>query len=97
METIFMKTENNKTSKPRRFKLDLTNTLDLIDPKKNIPLANLSIYYTWKNIKLKYNNNKFEMSSPTWNDTFDLLDSSYSIADMQGSLNLSQKKTQKFH
>ena len=46
-------------------------------------LANLSIYYTWKNIKSKYNNNKFEISAPTWNDTFNLLDSSYSIFDIQ--------------
>ena len=46
-------------------------------------LANLSIYYTWKNIKSEYNNNKFKVSAPTWNDTFDLLDGSYSIADIQ--------------
>ena len=46
-------------------------------------LANLSIYYTWKNIKSEYNNNKFKISTPTWNDTFDLPDGSYSIADIQ--------------
>ena len=46
-------------------------------------LANLSIYYTWKNIKSKYNNNKFKISVPTWNGTFDLPDGSYSIADVQ--------------
>ena len=46
-------------------------------------LANLSIYYTWKNIKTEYNNNKFKISTPTWNETFDLLDGSYSIADIQ--------------
>ena len=46
-------------------------------------LANLSIYYTWKNIKSAYNNNKFKISAPTWNDTFDLPDGSYSIADIQ--------------
>ena len=46
-------------------------------------LANLSIYYTWKNIKSAYNNNKFESSVPAWNDTFDLPDGSYSIADIQ--------------
>ena len=46
-------------------------------------LANLSIYYTWKNIKSEYNNDKFKISVPTWNDTFDLLDGSYSIADIQ--------------
>ena len=46
-------------------------------------LANLSIYYTWKNIKTEYNNNKFKISAPTWNETFDLPDGSYSIDDIQ--------------
>ena len=43
-------------------------------------LANLSIHYTWKNIKSKYNKNKFKVSAPTWNETFDLPVGSYSIA-----------------
>ena len=46
-------------------------------------LTNLSIYYTWKGIRSEYNNNKFKISPPTWNDTFDLPDGSYSIADIQ--------------
>ena len=46
-------------------------------------LANLSIYYTWKNIKSEYNNNTFKISAPTWNDTFNLPDGSYSIGDIQ--------------
>ena len=46
-------------------------------------LANLSFYYTWKNIKSEYKNNKFKISAPTWNDIFDLPDGSYSIADIQ--------------
>ena len=83
METIFMNTESSKTSEPHRFKLDLTDKPNLKNPSKNIALANLSIYYTWKNIKLKYSNNKFKISVPTWNDTFDLPDGSYSIADIQ--------------
>ena len=83
METIFMNTESSKTSEPHRFKLDLTDKPNLKNPSKNIALANLSIYYTWKNIKLKYNNNKFKISVPTWNDTFDLPDGSYSIPDIQ--------------
>ena len=45
-------------------------------------LANLIIYYTLKNIKLAYNNNKFKISAPTWNDEFDLPDGSYSLADI---------------
>ena len=83
MEAIFMNTENSKTNEPRRFKLDLTDKLNLKNPNKNIVLANLSIYYTWKNIKSEYNNNKFKISAPTWNDTFDLPDGSYSISDIQ--------------
>ena len=78
-----MNTENSKTNEPHRFKLDLTDKLNLKNPNKNMALANLSIYYTWKNIKSEYNNNKFKISAPTWNDTFDLPDGCYSIADIQ--------------
>ena len=79
-----MNTENSKTSEPHRFKLDLTDKLNLKNPNKNMALANLSIYYTWKNIKSEYNNNKFKISAPTWNETFDLpADGSYSISDIQ--------------
>ena len=78
-----MNTENSKTSEPHRFKLDLTDKLNLKNPNKNMALANLSIYYTWKNIKSEYNNNKFQISAPTWNETFDLPVGSYSIADIQ--------------
>ena len=83
METIFMNTENSKTSEPHRFKLDLTDKLNLKNPNKNMALANLSIYYTWKNIKSEYSNNKFKISAPNWNDTFDLTDGSYSIVNIQ--------------
>ena len=55
-------------------------------------LANLSIYYTWKNIKSEYNNNKFKISAPTWNETFDLPDGSYSIADIQDYFEFINKK-----
>ena len=61
-----MKTENSKTNEPHRFKLDLGDKLNIKNPNKNMALANLSIYYTWKNIKSKYNNNKFKISAPTW-------------------------------
>ena len=83
METIFMNTENIGTSELHRFKFYLTDKLNLKNPNKNKALANLSIYYTWKNIKSEYNNNKFKISAPTWNDTFDLPDGSYSIDDIQ--------------
>ena len=58
METIFMNTENSKTNAPHKFKLNLADKLNLKNPKKNMALANLSIYYTWKNIKSEYNNKK---------------------------------------
>ena len=77
-----MNNENSKTSEPHRFKLDLTDKRNLKNPNKNMALANFSIYYTWKNIKSKYNN-KFKISAPTWNETFDLLHGSYSISDIQ--------------
>ena len=74
METICMNRENSKTSKPHRFKLNLTDKRNLKNPNKNMGLANLSIYYS---------NNKFKISASTWNNTFDLPDGSYSIADIQ--------------
>ena len=78
-----MNTENSKTNEPHRFRLSLADKLNLKNPNKNIALGNLSIYYTWKNIKSAYKNNKFKISAPTWNDTFDLPHGSYSIADIQ--------------
>ena len=78
-----MNTENSRANESHRFKLDLTNKLNLKNPNKNMALANLSICYTWKNIKSEYKNNKFKISAPTSNDTFDLLDVSYSISDIQ--------------
>ena len=78
-----MNTENSKTNEPHKFRLSLLDKLNLKKPNKNISLVNLSIYYTWNISKSTYNNNKFKISAPTWNDTFDLPDGSYSIADIQ--------------
>ena len=83
MDTIFMNSENSRTSKPHILILKLTDKLDLRIGKKVIALSNLSIYYTWKNIKSSYNNNKFKISTPTWNDEFKLPDGSYSVSDIQ--------------
>ena len=79
METFFMNTENSKTSELHMFKYNLIDKLNLKNPNKNMALANLSIYYNWKNIKSIYKNNKFKISAPTWNETFDLPDRSYNI------------------
>ena len=83
METIFMNTENSKTSEPHKFVYHFTDKLNLKNPNKNVALANLSMYYTCKNVKSSYNNNKFKISAPSWNDTFDVPDGSYSIAALQ--------------
>ena len=84
-----MNSKTSKTSEPHRFSLDSTDKLNLKDPKENMAnLGNLTICYTWKNIKSEYNNNKFKISVPTWNDTFYLPDGSYSISDIQDYLNL---------
>ena len=60
-----MNSDNSKTSKPHILKLKLTSKLDLRSGETVIALSNLSIYYTWKNIKSSYNNNKFKISAPT--------------------------------
>ena len=83
MDAIFMNSENSRTPEPHILKLKLTDKLDLRLDKKVIALSNLSIYYTWNNIKSSYNNNKFKISAPTWNEEFTLPDESYSISDIQ--------------
>ena len=67
-----MNSENSKTSRQNVLVLKLTNKLDLRIGKKVIALSNLSIYCNWKNIKSSYNNNKFKISAPIWNDKFEL-------------------------
>ena len=69
-----------------------TNKLDLRIGEKVIALSNLSIYYTWKNIKSSYNNNEFKISARTWNDDFELPDGSYSVSDIQDSFEYILKK-----
>ena len=78
-----MNSENSETSKPYVLKLKLTSKLDLRIGGKVIALSNLSIYYTWRNIKTSCNNNKFKISTPTWNDEFELPDGLYSVLDIQ--------------
>ena len=92
MKTFFMNSKNSKTNEPNRFKYDLIDKLDLRNPNKNMALANLSIYYTWKNVKSTYNNNKFKISAPTWNETFDLPDGSYNISEIQDYIEYVIKK-----
>ena len=78
-----MNSKNSKTNESYKIKYDLIDKLDLRNPNKNMALANLSIYYTSKNVKSTYNYNKFKISAPTWNETFDLSDGSYNISEIQ--------------
>ena len=77
MDTIFMNSENSKTSEHHVLVLKLSDKLDLRRGQKTVALSNLSIYYTWKNVKSSYNNNKFKISAPTWSEE------SYSVSDIQ--------------
>ena len=79
MDTIFMDSENCRTSEYNVLVLKLTNKLDLRRGQKTVALSNLSIYYTWKNVKSSYNNNKFKISATTWSEEFKLPDGSYSV------------------
>ena len=83
MDTIFMNSENSKTSEHQVLVLKLTDKLDLRGGQKTVALSNLSIYYTWKNVKSSYNNNRFKISAPTWSEEFELPDGSYSVSDIQ--------------
>ena len=87
-----MNTKNSKTSEPHRFRYNLIDKLDFKNPNKNVALANLSIYYTWKNVKSIYNSNNFKISAPTWNETFDLIDGSYNISEIQDYIEYIIKK-----
>ena len=83
MDTIFVNSENSKTSEHHVLVLKLTDKLDLRRGQKPVALSNISIYYTCKNLKSSYNNNKFKISAPTWNEEFELPDGSYSISNIQ--------------
>ena len=83
MDTIFMNSENNKTSEYHVLVLKLTDKLDLRRGQKTVALSNLSICYTWKNVNSSYNNNKFKISAPTWSEEFEIPDGLYSVSDIQ--------------
>ena len=83
MYTIFMNSGNSKISHPHSLLLNLSDKINLKRKDKYVALSNLSIYYTWKNIKKSYKNNKIKISAPKWNDKFDLLDGSSSLSDTQ--------------
>ena len=73
MDAIFVYLENSRTYDPNRLLLDLADEIDLKKSDKYIALSNLSICFTLKNIQSLYENNKFKISAPTWNDKFELV------------------------
>ena len=90
MDTTFMNSENSGTSYPHRLLLNLTDEINLnrsddinLNRSDHVPLWNVSVYYTWKNIKNSYKSNKFTISSPTWNEELELPDGLYSRSDIQ--------------
>ena len=83
MNTIFMNSKNSKTSDTHRLLLNLPYKINLKRSDKQVALSNLSIYYTWKNIKKSYKNNKCNVLALSWNEEFGLPDGSYSISDIQ--------------
>ena len=83
MDAIFINSENSRTSEYHVLLLKLADKLDQRRGQKSVALSNLSIYYTWRNIKSSYKNNKFKISAPTWSDEFELPDGSCSISDIQ--------------
>ena len=97
MDTIFMNSENSKTSEYHVLALKLTDKLNLRRGHKTVALSNLSIYYTWKNIKSSYSNNKFKISAPTWNEEFELPDGSYSVSDIKDYFEYILKKVKVKH
>ena len=85
MSNIFMSTENSRTSDSNRFRLYFTDKIDLMGNKK-IAFSDLSIHYTWYNIKEQYNNNKFRLSGSTWSENVTIPDVSYEISQIQNCL-----------
>ena len=83
MDTIFTNSKNSKTSDPHRRLINLADKLNLKKNDKYVALSNLSIYYAWRNIKKSYENNKFKISAPTWDEEFELPNGSYSVLDIE--------------
>ena len=78
-DTIFMNSENRKTSDPHRLLLNLSDNINLKGRNNYVALSILSIYYTWKNMKMSYKNNKLKLSDSTQNEEFELPDGSFSV------------------
>ena len=94
MDTIFIDSENIKTSESCRLLLNFANKINLKRGDKYCALSNLSINCTWKNIKKSYKNNRSKISGPTWDEKFELPDGSSSVSDIQDCFEYIIKKYQ---
>ena len=83
---------NSKTSLSHVLILNLTDKIYSRGGGKSLALSSLSIYYTWEHIKSSYNNNKFKISAPTWNEEFELPDGSYSVSGIHNYFEYFLKK-----
>ena len=78
-----MNTENSSTNQPHKYVPSFTQRLHLKNSDKYVALKNISINYTWENIRQQYKSNKLKIIAPTWNDEFEFPDGSYSVSDIQ--------------
>ena len=95
MDTMFLNSENSKTSGPHTLLLNLSDRIYLKRSYKYVVLSNLSMYYTWKSIKKSYKNDKFKISGPTWSERFEFPDESYSVSNIQNYFEFITKKHQR--
>ena len=94
MERIFKNSENSKINKPYQFVFNLSQKLGLKSSNKHVALQNLSIYYTWKNIRKQCENNKLKIIAPKWHDEFELPDDSYGVSDIHDYIEYIIKKNE---
>ena len=92
METIFLNMENGKTNEPNRFAFNSSQRSDMTSLDKYVTLQNVYIYYTQKNIRKQYKNNKPKIITPKWNDESALPDGSYPVSDIQDEIEFIIKK-----
>ena len=92
MEKIFMNTENSKTNESHKYVINFPQNLDLRSSDKHVALQNLSLVYTWKNIRKQYKNNEIKIIAPKRNDEFELPNDFYSVSCIQDYINFIIKK-----
>ena len=91
-----MNTEKSKTNEPHKFVLNLSQRLDLKNSNKHVALQNLSIYYTWKNLRQHYKNDKLKIIASTWNNEFELTNGSYLVSDIKDYIEYIIKNTKHY-